>query len=182
MDAPQATFDLFRPFDGDVPGEAAERASNPPPRGISWVLVRATAGAVLALSFVTLAEFAYCLAAELSLARAAKAAALEATLPRASLETICAAAKRRLAANVALASSANISLLQNGVPVGQRFQPQPGDRIAVTISAPKRAVQPYWLQVLCFSSLDQLMTMQAERDMADKEFPASVARRLTSAP
>ena len=181
MDAPQATFDLFRPFDGDVPGEAIERASNSPTRGITWVLVRATAGVVLALAIVTLAKFAHCLAAELSLARAAKAAALEATLPRASYETVCSAVKSRLAHNTDLSNKVEVSLMQNGATFGRAYQPKPGDRITVTLTVPKSVAQPYWLRALKVSSIDKPITVRAEGCIPGKQFPASVARWLMSA-
>src|SRR4051812_7046983 len=65
-------------------------------RGIRWVLAWAGALAVITIAFGILTEFAYVLAAERTLSVAARAGAMEATLPRATYQSVMMTVDRRL--------------------------------------------------------------------------------------
>src|SRR5690242_2578311 len=60
-------------------------------RGVCWVLVWAGGIAVLTFAATVVVEFAYVFAAERALSIAAKAGAIEATLPRATYQSVTAA-------------------------------------------------------------------------------------------
>ena len=105
-------------------------------RGIGWVLAWAGALAVLAIAAGVLTEFAYVLAAERTLSVAARAGAMEATLPRATYQSVTAAVDRRLNQYPLLAKQLQLSLLQNGTLVQSQFRQHDGDRFAITLSGP----------------------------------------------
>jgi hypothetical protein len=127
---------------GSSPGARSPRQPRPQPPdgaiGVWRVLQWAAAVAVLGLAAGTLVEFAQGIAAERALRIAARAAATEATLPKATYESVTAAVGRRLAAYPELKERVQLTLLKNGVPVGERLLASGGDRISVTISAPAR--------------------------------------------
>jgi hypothetical protein len=135
-----------------------------PARGVAWVLRWTAALAILYFSGCVLAEFAYCLAAERMLARAVRAGALEATLPRATTQSVAATAARRLASYNNVAGRCQLVILQNGAPLRAKLQPQPGDRLSVSIAVPVRTVMPNWLQTLKFWGSEQIL-ITAERRM-----------------
>jgi hypothetical protein len=128
--------------------------------------------AVLYFSGCVLAEFMYCLAAEHALARAARAGALEATLPRATSQSVAAAANRRLSAYQHAAGNMQLVILQNGAPLRARLRPKPGDRLSVSMSIASRAVVPRWLQTLKFWGSGEQIVIAAERHV-----PGRVLRR-----
>ena len=119
-------------------------------RGIGWVLAWAGALAVLAISAGVLSEFAFVLTAERTLSIAARAGAMEATLPRATYQSVTAAIDRRLHQYPLLAKQLNLSLLQNGTPVQSQFRQHDGDHYAVVLSGPSTAAVPHWLRTLMF--------------------------------
>jgi hypothetical protein len=137
------------------------------------VLRWAAALAVLYFSACVLAEFAYCLAAEHALSRAARAGAFEATLPRATCQSVRAAAARRLTSYQHIAGRLQLVIRQNAAPLRTKLQPQPGDRISVSIATSERAVTPRWLQALKFWSSGQHILVTAERQMPGR----ALARR-----
>ncbi len=137
MDAP--ALQLFRGDNG---------AGEPlPVRGVGWVLAWAAALAVLGVSLVILAAFAYQLSAEQALARAATAGLREATLPRATSRSVAAVVQHQLANHFALQRATTIRLERNGSPVKGAIRPQIGDQFSVALSAPARAALPGWLGV-----------------------------------
>src|SRR3954471_23935616 len=96
-------------------------------RGVCWVLAWAGALAVLTIAAGVLTEFAYVLAAERMLSAAARAGAMEASLPRATYQTIVAAVDRRLVEYPLLAKQLNLSLFQNGALVQTHIRQREGD-------------------------------------------------------
>ena len=178
MDPSHASYAVLRYIDDDITWESHEPACHVPTRGVCWVLGWAIAIAIFAIAASVLIEFGHLLAAERSLARAARAAALEASLPRATYETICSVAMRRLAAQPALASQVRVSLLQNGAPVGKSFGPQPGDQITVTLAMPISAALPDWLPGVHYRRSDAPITVRAELEMPGKDLATSAPYRI----
>ncbi len=91
-------------------------------RGVGWVLQWAAVAAVLGFAASVLVEFAYLVSAEHALNVAARAGAVEATLPRATVQSITAVVERRLAGYPELSGQLQLNLVQNGMPVGERFR------------------------------------------------------------
>jgi hypothetical protein len=117
-------------------------------RGIDWVLRWAAAIAVLCVATVLLLNFAYRVAAEQALARAAAAGNREATLPHATSHTVEQAIRRELGGCFRLGSATGITLRFAGQPVKGVIAERIGDRFTVTLSAPVDAALPTWLSVL----------------------------------
>ncbi len=134
-------------------------------RDARWILKWAAASAVLAIAASQLITFAYVCAADHTLKLAARAGASESILPRATYESICAAVERRLTEYPQLGSRLQLTVLQNGRPIGQRFQARGEDRISVTISAPDSAFMPSWLTKLPMWKGEVPLTARAERVM-----------------
>ena len=132
MDA-HTSFDLLAHFD-EAAKPTAVRVL--PTLGVGWVLKWAVALAVLFVAASILTEFGCCLAAEHALSRAARAGALEATLPRATYETVVESVSRRLTGYSLSRGELRLHVLQNGAPVRGRFEVSPGDEFAVTVSLP----------------------------------------------
>lgn len=130
---------------------------------MSWVLRWYAALATLFVAASILAQFGYCLAAERILARAARAGALEATLPRATLQSVAQSVERRLEVYPQLTDRLRFSLQQNGAPIRGLIQARDGDRLAVTLAVPMREVLPGWLRVVCFWRADARIEARAER-------------------
>jgi hypothetical protein len=142
MDA-QTSFDLFAHF--DRPAKVV-KAHTVPTRGIRWVLIWAAALGVLFVAASVLIEFTYCLAAEHAIARAARAGAVEATLPRATYDSIAQSVARRLERYSLPTSRLRLSVEQNGHPISSHFAAHAGDQFSVAVSLPTTAVLPQWLQ------------------------------------
>ena len=176
MDAGQTSCQLLDYFDGAADHDSSEKHSLPT-RGVGWVLGRAAALAVLFFAAGVLSEFTYSLAAERTLARAARAAAFEATLPRASLPSIAQVVERRVAGYPRLGSQLRLHVEQNGLPVVGRFRPQQGDRLSVTLAAPSWTVLPDWLRLLTAWRGDSQITGRAEQNMPGPALRVSAPRR-----
>jgi len=138
-------------------------------RGICWVLVWAGALAVLAIAAGVLTEFAYVLAAERTLSIAARAGAMEATLPRATSQSVTAAVDRRLIQYPVLAKQLHLSLLQNGALVQSQFRQHAGDLFAITLSGPSSSAVPEWLRTLMFWRGESAIQAHAERQLLGKK-------------
>jgi hypothetical protein len=132
MDSP--TLALFRV--DDHPAEEVQV------RGVGWVLRWAATLAILCFSAVILTAFAYQLAAEQALARAATAGLREAALPRATSRTVDAVVRRRLASDVALSRATTVVLERNGSQVKGVVGPRTGDQLSIALSTPVIAVLP----------------------------------------
>jgi hypothetical protein len=142
-------------------------------RGVRWVLQWAAALTVLAIATCVLLDFACLATAEHLLTVAARAGALEATLPRATYESIVATTERRLARYPQLAGQLRIDIEQNGVPVGRQFRQCAGDRISVTLVAPVSAVTPPWLRAAAYRRSDSVIRAEAYRQMPGRNLRSS---------
>ena len=131
-------------------------------RGVGWVLQWAAALTVLVMAASMLAQFGYLIAAENALNVAAQAGAMEATLPRATYQSVAAAVERRLAEYPQLEEQLQLTLLQNGSPIDRLIRGD-GDRFSITLSAPSSAMMPAWLCKLSLRSGDTTVTAHAER-------------------
>jgi len=130
-----------------------EIACNPlPVRGVGWVLKWAGTVAVFALAATILAGFAFQLTAERTLASAAAAGLREAALPRATSESVTAVVRQRLGEGGNLARATTLRLTQNGRPLRGVIQTDSTDQIAISLSAPTRAIVPRWLPVYAWLS------------------------------
>jgi hypothetical protein len=132
-------------------------------RGVGWVLGWAGALGVLAIVAGLLTEFACLVSARHALAIAARAGAVEATLPRATYQSITAPVERRLTGSPALATQVLLTLSQNAVPVQTQFRQREGDRIVVSLSAPGIAGVPTWLRLFSFWNARSRIQAQAEQ-------------------
>lgn len=142
-------------------------------RGVCWVLAWAGALAVTAIAAGVLIEFAYMLAAERTLSVAARAGAMEATLPRATYQSVTAAVDRRLNQYPLLAKQLHLSLLQNGTLVQSQFRQHDGDRFAITLSGPSSAAVPDWLRTLMFWRGESEIQAHAERQLPGRKLALS---------
>ncbi len=134
-------------------------------RGVGWVLTWASALAVIAFATAILIEFTYVLTAERALHVAARAGAMEATLPRATYQSVAATIERRLANYPSLAERLQLSLQQNGVLVQSQFRQHEGDQIMISLSAPRSAASPGWLQTWTKRQGDSTIHARAERQI-----------------
>lgn len=151
------------PDDDDAPSQHV------PTRGAIWVLHWAAAAAVLLIAVGTVTQFAYLVAAEHTLQLAARAGATEATLPRASYQSVAAVVERQLASYQLQSGQLQVNLLQNGAPVSRHFRAGDGDRISVTISVPSSATLPTWLRKLSPWRNEAPTTARAERDVPGRK-------------
>jgi hypothetical protein len=145
-------------------------------RGVVWVLAWAGAVATLAVASSVLLEFAYLLAAERTLSVAARAGAMEATLPRATYRSVTAAIDRRLIQYPSLARHLHLSLLQNGSLVQSQFRQCDGDRISISISAPSSCALPDWLRRFTFWQVNSQIQATAERCVPGRKLAYSPRR------
>lgn len=148
-------------------------------RGIRWVLAWAGALAVLTIAASVLTEFAYVLAAERTLSVAAQAGATEATLPRATYQSVMAAIDRRLIEYPRLAKQLHVNLFQNGAIVQSQIRQHEGDLFAITLSGPSSSAVPEWLRNLIYLRGDSAIQAHAERQLPGRKFAhgAGLARR-----
>lgn len=180
------------PFDSE---EGAQQCAGPPDRagerfievprdgrrGVCWVLAWSGALAVLTFAAGVLIEFAYVLAAERTLSIAARAGAMEATLPRARYQSVTEAVDRRLNQYPVLAKQLRLSLLQNGTLVQSQFRQHNGDCFIVALSGPSSAAVPYWLRAISFWHRDSAIQARAEQQLPGRKLAygaGSLARKL----
>jgi hypothetical protein len=160
-----ASSRLFSCFDDEETADQRATDHVASTRGILWVLRWAAAMAVLFVSGSVLAEFAYCVAAEHTVARAARAGALEATLPRATTKSITESVARRLASFPDAAGQTRLAIQRNGRPILGPMIVQAGDRISVHVTVPSNAVLPRWLRAVKFWHGSAPIEVRAERDV-----------------
>jgi hypothetical protein len=170
MEPAQVSCSFLDYIDGDPGGIAHDAGRSVPTRSVGWVLRWAAAIAVLSFAGCVLAEFAYCLAAEHTLTRAARAGAMEATLPRASVRSVGDTVKRRLVRRTAWAGRLTLSVHRNGAAVGGAIRAAGGDRITVTLAVPVRAVLPHWLSAIGLGSGEAQIEVRAEREVPGRSF------------
>jgi hypothetical protein len=158
MAATDASLELLSHFDRPAARRSPLRV---PTRGVGWVLQWAASIASVWCALMVLAQFGYGLAAERALSRAARAGALEATLPRATSHTVAQAINRHLPGN--LPTRLRFSLHQNGVPIRGRIQAHNDDRLVVTLTAPSQEMLPHWLRIASLWGSDSQISARAER-------------------
>jgi hypothetical protein len=169
MDAANSSLELLAHFDRAVGRKRTNRAAR---RGVGWVLQWSAAMAVLFLALCLLAQLAYCLAAELALARAARAGVLEATLPRATLDSVARSIERRLGhLPQRECGRARFSLLCNGAPVRGLVQATDGGQLSVTLAMPLREALPGWLRPMCVWAADSQLEARAELRKPGRQLP-----------
>ena len=140
-----------------------------PTRDARWVLRWAAAAVVLTIGVGVVIQFAYLVTAEHAMQLAARAGATEATLPRATYQSITAAVERRLTDYALKSGQLQITMLQNGIPVGRQFHAGDGDRISLTISVPTSATLPAWLRKLSPWRNEAPTSARAERDVPGRK-------------
>jgi hypothetical protein len=163
-DHDDASLDLLAHFDRRV---TAGRVPPVPKRGVGWVLRWSAAIAALLIAGVPLATFSFCLAAERDLARAARAGAAEASLPRATTQSVVQSIERRLEGYAR--DRVRFSLQQNGAPVRGAFQVSDGDRLSVTLAVSTHDVLPRWLRSVALWQAESQIVVQAERRLPGRE-------------
>jgi len=168
MDAANTSLELLAYFDGPV---ARESTCRNPTRGVGWVLQWFGAIATMFFAVSLLTQFGYCLATELVLGRAARAGALEATLPRASYQSVRQSVERRLQNPPLLSDRLRFSLQQNGAPVRGAILAQQDDRFSVTLAVPTHDVLPRWLRTACFWRADSYIEARAVRLEPGRQLP-----------
>jgi hypothetical protein len=173
MDAAHTSLDLIAHFDDAV---RPHTARDLPMRGVGWVLQWAAACAVLFFAASVLIEFGYCLSAEQALARSARAGVLEATLPRATHQSVASIIDRRLVDYPTLSNRLRFSFHHNGVPVTAALDPRDGDRLTVILAAPTDAALPQWLRAMKFWRRDGQIEVRAERQMPGRQLRTSPVR------
>jgi hypothetical protein len=137
-------------------------------RGVGWVLRWAAAVAVLCFAACFLAEFGYSLAVELTLARAARAGALEATLPQATYRSVADTVKRRLGERTSWAGQLKLAVQRNGTAVSSVMRAAAGDQMSVTLAVPVRAVLPRWLRAFSLRTSASRIEVRAVRSVPGK--------------
>jgi hypothetical protein len=162
MDADHTSYDLVSHFD-------RPSAVILPTRGVRWVLKWTAAVGVLVFATGVLAEFAYLARAEQTLARAALAGLVEATLPRASFDSVRATIERRLESYSGMSNRLRFSLTKNSAPTDRILQPRDGDRLSVVLTADSDAALPTWLKTIRFWRSGPQLQVQAEREMPSRE-------------
>jgi hypothetical protein len=113
----------------------SDEAPSPARRDALWVLKWAAAVVVIVMAAGILVEFGASLAAERALRRAAEAGIVEATLPRATSQSVLSTIERRLPKHSIDPRKLNFTLLDNGNSVTGRVQAREGDRLSVILSA-----------------------------------------------
>lgn len=141
-------------------------------RDVRWVLRYAAAIGVAAIAVCCLTSWERIIVAERRLATAAQAGAMEATLPRATYETVVATIERRLAAYPELRGRLRIGLSQNGSLLQLRLRPNGGDRFGVSLAAPMSSVIPDWLRMVTFWRNDSQIRAYAEQTLPGRRLPA----------
>lgn len=146
-----------------------------PVRGVGWVLRWTAAVCLLLAGAAVLTEFAYCRSAERALSRAAQSGVLEATLPRATRQSVEQTLTRRLDGTVPKGLT-RIAFLHNGAPVANKFLPRGGDRLSIVLVMPRVAAVPNWLRAFNFwrwLQRDAKIVVHAERQIPSPRLRAA---------
>jgi hypothetical protein len=158
MDAANSSLELLAHFDRVSTRRVAPQ---PASRGVGWVLQWSAALAALVTAAALLLQFAYCLAGELVLTRAARAGVREAILPRATYRTVAHTIERRLQKTTHL-GRVRLTLLQNGAQVRGALHVRGGDRLAVLLAVPADDMLPRWLRPLAWPRSSSDVEARAE--------------------
>ena len=157
-----------------VPGaERSEAPARSNQKTAIWLLQRAAAVAILLVAATILLEFAYTCAAEHALSVAARAGATEATLPRATYQSVSAAIDRRLTDYPGLQSHLQLTLLRNGQPIASQLHASDGDRFSITLSVQSTSTLPTWLQKLLPWQRSSMLIASAERTVPGRKLASN---------
>jgi hypothetical protein len=167
MDSSRTSFELLAHLDAHSP-QPGESPCVPSARGILWVLKWAAALAVLFYAGCVLVRLGHSLSAERALLHAARAGALEATLPRATHETIVRTVERRLASHSILSTNLQVDIRRNGAPLARVFRLLDDDRVTVTVAIPTESVLPRWLRALHVRDSGARLEATADRQAPGK--------------
>jgi hypothetical protein len=140
-------------------------------RGVGWVLQWAAALAVLVMAASILAQFGYLIAAENALNVAAQAGAMEATLPRATYQSVTATVHRRLEEHPHLYEHITLTLLQNGTPVIDSLRADEGDEFSIALSVPVSSAIPDWLEKTSLWHAQQYINAKATCRLPSRKLP-----------
>lgn len=176
MDREHTSFELlahFDPHDEVVAAPKTRAVVAHRVRDARWVIKWAAAIAILIVAGATLLEFAYLMAAERTLSFAARAGAMEATLPRATYDSVRTTIERRLAGYSQMQSQLQILLLRDGQPAGKRLAASDGTRYSIVVKTPAAAALPPWLIKLTPWRSEQPLTAHAERTVPGRQLRQS---------
>ena len=165
MDSLRDSTAFLRHFDYEREGSAPDIVRSTPRRGVGWILRWAAAIVVFWFASSVLVQFAYSLAAEHTLTRAARSAALEAAMPRATYGTVRATVERRFTGRLEWIKQLSLTVRKNGAAASGAFRSVGGDCMAVTLTLPCRAVVPRWISALCLWTIDSRIEVRAEREV-----------------
>jgi hypothetical protein len=142
MTTPQTTICLFSPeiLGHTVPTEAV--------RGVGWVMRWAAAIAMLGVAGIVLLDFAYRVAGEQALVRAAKAGVRETAMPRATSRSVEQSICRALGELPPGCRSLRIVMTSGGKPWRGGRTADSAAAIVITLSLPVAEVIPDWLRVI----------------------------------
>ncbi len=173
MDRDHTSYELLAHFEAGEnaePNTAVESIARRHIRDVRWVLKWAVAIAILVVAAATLLEFGCLMAAERTLNFAARAGAMEATLPRATYRSVQAAVERRLSGYSQMHGQVQLTLLRDGQAVGQQLQAGDGVRFSIVVKAPASAALPAWLAKL---TPEQPLLARAERTVPGRQLQRS---------
>jgi hypothetical protein len=148
------SLELLAHFDSHQLDEAARQ-----PVGVIGVLKWAAAAGVLFFAACLLLAMTYCIAAERSLSQAARAGAVEATLPRATRQSIVATIERRLLSKSISTAGLHIHVHNNN------------DQVSVATSIPANEVLPAWLNAIPFCRGGVSIEGHAKQSMPARRLP-----------
>lgn len=160
MASSRTSLDLLAHFDAPKLDESSRATI-----GVTCVLKWAAALGVLFFAACILLQLAYCIAAERTLAHAARAGALEATLPRATRDSITATIQRPLARRSISLGALRIAIQQNHAPLPRVFRLADDDHVSVVLSLPSDAVLPPWLHAMNSWTGNPLIRARAEQQI-----------------
>lgn len=172
MDRDHTSYDLlahFGPSDDSEPDAGITVVARRHIRDARWVLKWAAALATLVVAAATLLQFAYLMAAERTLYVAARAGAMEATLPRATYQSVQAAVERRLSGYSRMHGRVQLTLLRDGQAVGRQLHAGDGVRFSLIVRAQASAAVPTWLVKLTPWRSDQPLLARAERTVPGRQ-------------
>lgn len=176
MDRDHTSYELlahFVPGKNVDPNTAAAFIARRYIRDARWVLKWAAAFAILVVAAATLLEFSYLMAAERTLNVAARAGAMEATLPRATYESVQAAVQRHLADYSQMHGQVQLTLLRDGQAVAKQLHAGDGVRFSIVVKVPALAALPAWLTKLTPWRSEQSLLARAERMVPGRQLQHS---------
>jgi hypothetical protein len=134
-----------------------------PVRNARWVLKQAACLASIVLSALVLAAFAYQVAAEQKLHRAAVAGMHEASLPGATSGSVEGVVRRRLAHRGDALGTARLLLAINGAPIRGRIPHGFEESLSLSLIVAADEFMPRWIRCLAGGSTIRIDIQQPRR-------------------